>query len=742
MDYIKEYKSFIHSYYFAEGVRITVGVTLPAIVLNYFGLLPVGLAISLGAICVSVSDIPGPVKLRRNGMLASLVINFFVALITGFVAPLPVALGVLIFGFCFLFSMVGVYGGRVNSIGVAGLLVMVLSIYHLHTGWEVVRNALFIAAGGVWYILFSLALYSFRPYRLVQQALGDSILAIADYLRTRALFYDKHVKYDAVYRRMMEEQAIVQQKQLLLRELIFKSRNIIKESTTTGRTLLMIFTDTVDLFERITTTFYAYESMHTYFDNSEVLPRFQQMIYAVTNELDETGIAIQSGSASREPDRLQKKLEDLQAYFKSYSAANRNPDNLEAFISLKKILQSLEDITARIYTLHHYSKYDTAKAKEYVSSLDHSQFVTPTDLGWKTLRDNFSWNSSAFRHALRVSIATAAGYIVSHLFEFGHGYWILLTIVVILKPAYSVSRERNYQRLGGTIAGALIGLAILYFVKDTTALFIIMLVLMTGAYSFMRTRYLVSVVFMTPYILIMFYLLGTDNFQTILRDRLLDTAIGSGIAFGASFLLVPAWEHVQMRSLMADAVSNTLLYYKNVTAAFAGTPASNLDYKLSRKNAFVALANLSEAFTRMLSEPKSKQKNGPKVHQFVVMNHMLNSHIATLAHFSNTLADKYRSPDFTPIIKDTVEELEQAKSIIQHTAVMEDTEMPLSVLSTHVDELVSKRRTELQQGLIQTETREKLSELKPIVDQFFFISRIAGDIKKISEEIEKEQTPA
>jgi hypothetical protein len=157
---------------------------------------------------------------------------------------------------------------------------------------------------------------------------------------------------------------------------------------------------------------------------------------------------------------------------------------------------------------------------------------------------------------------------------------------------------------------------------------------------------------------------------------------------------------------------------------------------LSRKNAFVALGNLSEAFTRMLAEPKNKQRNAQKIHQFVVMNHMLHSHIATLAHFSNSLADKYRSADFTPIINDTVEELAQTRALLEHTDVMQDNEMPVSALSTEVEQLVSKRRMELQQGLIQTETRQRLSELKPIVDQFFFISRIAGDMKKITTEIE------
>ena len=46
---------------------------------------------------------------------------------------------------------------------------------------------------------------------------------------------------------MLEKQIVVHEKQNLVRELLFKSRHVIKESTNTGRTLVMIFTDTVDL---------------------------------------------------------------------------------------------------------------------------------------------------------------------------------------------------------------------------------------------------------------------------------------------------------------------------------------------------------------------------------------------------------------------------------------------------------------------------------------------------------------
>src|SRR5687767_14227518 len=119
MDYIKEYRSFITSHYLNEGVRITVGVLTPVLLLGNFGLLETGIAVGLGALAVSITDNPGPIHHRRNGMIACAIIVFLVALITGitsrnswlFLFILPV--------FSFLFSMIGVYGARDTSIGLA-----------------------------------------------------------------------------------------------------------------------------------------------------------------------------------------------------------------------------------------------------------------------------------------------------------------------------------------------------------------------------------------------------------------------------------------------------------------------------------------------------------------------------------------------------------------------------------------------------------------------------------------------
>jgi len=97
--------------------------------------------------------------------------------------------------------------------------------------------------------------------------------------------------------------------------------------------------------------------------------------------------------------------------------------------------------------------------------------------------------SNIFRYSLRMAVAIMVGYALSLYLPVGHSYWILLTIVVILKPAYALTRQRNNERLLGTLAGGVAGVLVLISTQNTLLLLAILIVCMTGAFSLMRIRY-------------------------------------------------------------------------------------------------------------------------------------------------------------------------------------------------------------------------------------------------------------
>ncbi|OQP67281.1 hypothetical protein A3860_02700 [Niastella vici] len=734
MDYLKKYKSFLYSYYLSSGIRITIGVVLPALIFSYFNMLSEGVAISLGAMCVSGTDNPGPIHHRRNGMLICLLFLVVTATLTSLSASYPVLLGILITVFCFVYSMIGVYGSRAISIGVSALLIMVLQIGHPGQGREVIIQAAYILLGGLWYTGLSLLLHKFYPYRLSQQALGECMAATANYIRIRALFYDEDVDYDKAYRQMIEQQVIVHQDQELVRELLFKSRYIVKESTNTGRTLLMLFRSLIDLFEKIMTSYHDdYKELHAVFEGTGLMNRYRQLILQLAAELDDISIAVKSGRRSRETKALADAIREVRIFYIEVRNKKRTPATLEYFITMRNILSNIEDIANRIHTLHLYTSYQQ-KVTITTQPDDYDKFVTRQDFSFKVLTDNLSLQSNFFRHSLRVSLATLAGYIFSLFLQVGHNYWILLTIIVILKPNYSLTKKRNFERLFGTIAGAIIGLIVLYFIKDKTVLFFIMLLLMLGTYSLLRTNYMWSVIFMTPYVLLIFQLLYNTPIKGVLTDRLLDTTIGSVIAFIANLLLVPLWEHEQISSLIANAIDKNTAWFKTVVTSFMGKPVLPMEYRVSRKEAFVALGNLSDAFNRMLAEPKWQQKNISLIHQFVVYNHLLTSHIATLSHFGQQFAAINATKDFIPVTNYIETELSASKTIINGEEPPADATRPPNwqQIDKRVNTLMINRQKELQLGLTDTDTRKLLLAVKSVTDEFKIIYDVTTDVKKVS----------
>ena len=739
MDYRTELKKFITSQHLYTGVRVTAGVIIPAFILYHYGILASAMAIPLGALCVSLTDTPGPVKYRRNTLIASVILNFLVALITGYIKSYEpfVFLAIIIFGM--FFSLIGIYGNRINTLGSIALLVFIFNIDAHVNRQHVLYNALLFSAGGIYYTLFSLMLQKLRPYKLIQQSLGECLVETSNYLRTKAGFYGKNAEYGELFNQLMRYQVTIKQHQDDLREMLFKTRSIVRESTTKGRVLMSMFLDSIDLFERVMTSQQDYEKLHKEFDDSGILPRLHDAIILIADQLQETGLAVQMGVASRNKVNLDKLMQDSLDEFARLRSEKLNSNTLENFIMLRQILYSMEDIVERIKRLQRSSTYDTEISKEYKTKVDLKKFVERQELNPELLIDNLSFRSSHFRHAIRVTTALLIGYIISLLFPLGHGYWILLTISTILKPAFSITKQRNRQRVMGTVLGAAIGFAALYFIHENIVLFIGMLVAMILAYSFLKLNYFISSASITVYVLISFSFLTGHVFTEVMTDRLIDTAIGSIIAYVISISLLPTWEHQQIGSYILEALQANRKYFLTVARKFTGKTADVTIFKFDRKNAFVALANLSDNFQRMMSEPKGRQKKMELYHQFVSSSHMLTSYIASLSYYAQTSGGNFASSEFEPLIEQTNSQFKMAENVFKNHLEIKD-DMPnlnADALKNHVQELLRRRKEEMETGKTDTKNsvRKTLSELKTIHEQFRLIDTVTIDQVRILQEI-------
>jgi uncharacterized membrane protein YccC len=292
----REIRYFFYSQAFADGFRTSFAILLPALVGLYFNFFQIGLTISLGCMSVSLTDAPGPVIHKRNGMLFCSAFIFIVAILTGFARLNIYTLGIEIIVTSFFFSMFNVYGTRAASVGNSGILIMILTMDSSLTPSQVLPHALLILAGGIFYTVLSLLLHALRPYRISQRTLGDTLREIATYLSIKTDFYDEATDLDANYKRLVDQQIIVHEKQEAVRELLFKSRQIVEETTAEGRKLVFVFAEAVDLFEDITASYYDYALLRKQFAGTGALQLINKTLKNATAELDAIGFAIQSNT--------------------------------------------------------------------------------------------------------------------------------------------------------------------------------------------------------------------------------------------------------------------------------------------------------------------------------------------------------------------------------------------------------------------------------------------------------------
>ena len=706
----REIKSFFFSQYFSDGLRMSLGILLPSLVLLQFNKFDLGIALSLGALCICVIDNPGPVLHKRNGMAVGNLCLFIVAVTTGFARLNVFTLGLEVALFSFLFSMFTVYGNRAASVGTASLLIMIFMIDKDMKPGEVLGYSAEIVVGGVWYMLFSLVFFGIRPYRAAQQALGENIADIVKFLRIKADFYLPETDIDQNYHKLVSQQIQVSQHQDAVRELLFKSRVMVRESTNASRILVLTFVDLVDMFEQIMATHYDYAQIRERFKHTAILPEIARILQQMANELENIGYAVLSNKRYKQLVNFNPALEQLK--LKIDSIAN---DHETSNLVLKKILINLRDLNQEIENIFNY--YNSASSKiliEKRSGVEHSRFVSHQDYEPHVFFNNFSLDSAAFKHALRVSLVCLVGFIAARTLSLGHhSYWVLLTIIVILKPGYSLSKQRNYQRLTGTLIGGIIGVLILVFIPNADVQFALMIVFMVGAYSFLRLNYVVSVIFMTPYVLILFKFLGIGHLN-IVEERVVDTVIGSTIAFIASYLIFPTWEFEQVKESLAEVIYANVNYLVKIAKSITGKTVTLTEYKLARKDVYVKSANLSAAFERMTSEPKSKQRNIKDIHKFVVLNHILSSYIATVASEITIKKMHKATPETLKLVKKSINVLNESNKKLGGERIE-----------------FTGEKVGPEEELPTTVTDSLLKE------QLGFINKISNDIAKVTDDVLK-----
>lgn len=189
-----------------------------------------------------------------------------------------------------------------------------------------------------------------------------------------------------------------------------------------------------------------------------------------------------------------------------------------------------------------------------------------------TLLEYLARDARVARHAVRLAFAGGLSLLPAHLLLLDHGYWVAVTVIMVLTPQLQSTRRITLQRFAGSLAGAVFATILVFVLALSHVSPWLCLLISAGclgtAYAARLAGQLgIFAAMLTPAVILFSWIgePGADG-SHFAALRGLDTALGCLIALASYALLSQRAEVSRARRLAIDAVSIHAIYLR---AAFA-----------------------------------------------------------------------------------------------------------------------------------------------------------------------------
>ncbi|MBW3509030.1 FUSC family membrane protein [Janthinobacterium sp. NKUCC06_STL] len=621
MHYALNLRTFIYSHYFYLGLRVAIGLVGLALLTQEISDSATAMTVCIGALCTTLMDMPSPLRHKFNEMLASVLLCSAVTLLISLCGPVQWLLMTVLVLVSFLASMMVVYGKKSMPLQLAALFIMTMSMEHQMTWQQSFHHAGLFMLGGLIYLAYAMAIAWVLRHRIKQQVLAEALFELAAYIDIKADFYDTRFNLTEQFNKLVRHQSILADRQQASRDLILRSHKNSKDAI-----VVQVHVCMLDLYELILSTHTDYALLRQHLADSDVLKSLHDLAYKAARDIESVAYAVTRKRASYAQISYDKEWADIEAEIARLHA--KGDAAQEALATLRAQRNKIRAILKMIAELHLATQKVYADVP-FWSGADMAPFLSQQKYELKTLLANLRLDSPVFRFALRVSMAISVGLLIGHWLPYAaHSYWIVLTIVIILRPTFSMTRQRRADRIIGTIIGCIITAIVIRYVHSNIVLMAILFLSIVATPTFIYLRYRYTAIAVSLMILLQMHLVAPSN-PNLVSERLIDTLIGAAVATVFSFVLAN-WEYQSLPRLVRQVLNVNVSYMQASFALLQGKCFDDFAYRIERKRLMDSLAALSSALVRMLDEPASKQRAVEDINLFIVQNYLLVAHVAAL----------------------------------------------------------------------------------------------------------------
>ena len=723
---IREFIRFLKSSDFSKAILIGIAITIPVVIGIALDRLEIGLAICFGAFWSSPSDVSGSYRHKKFGILFSAALVVIVSFIGGYL-KLPTLILIPVLGLLsFAIAYISVYGFRASLISFSGLLALVLSFAHDPQQLEVYQYALLIGLGGLWYLLLATIWHRIDPKRQTEEMLTKTYLLTAEFLETRARLVGPQAERKSLRSKLHQLQSQLIDNHENLREILISSRKISGKSGYQDRRLL-VFVQLVELLETALANPVNYDKMDSLFiEHPQYVSSFQNLIFEMCRQLRKIA---EAGTDERKFPKDKELIDCFEKVKLEISDLKRNSEtkNLEGFLMLQNFFEYQEKQFEKLKQIKRLLGNNDIADFELVNLETAKRFVNQQDFDPRLLVRNFSFKSTIFKHSLRLAATVMIGYAVGTLFDFQNPYWILLTIIIILRPSYGLTKTRSKDRIIGTFIGGAIATGVVLTVRDPYLYGALGVTSLVIAFSMVQKNYKTSATFMTLSVIFIYAILRPDVL-TVIQYRILDTLIGAILAFLATLWLWPAWEFIDIRQNIQSSVRANKNFFIQIADYYRHKGKVPTEYKITRKKAFLETSNLSSAFQRMVQEPKSKQKGLDEIYELVVLNHSFLSSLASLSIYMQS----HRTTDASERFQAAAQKIEHNLGHILN--VLSEPKAKKNVVSTEQEHSFEAYLTNFN-DTVQKSSERNLQEAHLITEQLEWLFSLTKKMSRLASKV-------
>ena len=587
---------------YAAGLRAALATVVPLLVAQVFNLSG-GTWMSLAGFSGALAEKGGSYR-SRAGAIAALTGFGTVAVLIGAGASQQLAVAVgLTFVLAVVCALGRAWGNTGAIIGGSVLNMFVISLAWPATGLaDALGRAGYTIAGGAWAALLALVLWPLRPYRPARLAVGDCLRAVADYV-TQVLGALESEKRDEV---LPAGSFTVRASLENARATLARIRRGRPGESRRGERLLVLHTTTDQMFGNTLALVEALEAIPP----AARLPRQEAMVVAALREVE----LVLRELATRVEEERQTGVTSVHLsgalLLASLTPLPPNGRSVDDEIS-PEVRYADAQYTHAAALIDRIAMFAGVAAAN-VAALDGANVPVPSTVPeaeelterqpvLAPLRSVIGHDSLVLRHALRVGTVTAAAVLLAGLLGLPRGYWVTITVVIILQPYTGATTLRAVQRVIGTVVGGMLTAALGAAFHDERAILVMAFVFAAVSVALIPINYTAFSVFLTPTFVLLAEASAGD--WHLAGVRVLDTVIGGVLALLGARLLWPAPEWKRLPTYMAAALRADRDYLQTVVRNFADlSDAAGRQMRDRRRDAALAAINAEESFQRVLGE--------------------------------------------------------------------------------------------------------------------------------------------